>query len=126
MLKFIALIIAEFIEPEDFKDNPYIAGLNQLGHVVTGAAVVAIATLVVATIFQALLLAAMVFVAWELYQLERRGGNFKDYVADLVYWSMGATIWAILVNHDWISGPAIMFPMLPLLAWVVEYLRLRR
>ena len=113
-------------DPDDFSDAPYVGALNQLGHVLTGAALVAIATLVVATIFQAVVLAAMVFFALELYQLERKGANLKDYVADLVYWSTGATTWAILVNHDWISGPAIMFPMLPLFAWVVEYLRLRR
>ena len=41
--------------PDDFRDNPYVAGLNQIGHVVFGAALAVVFGWVVA---------ALAFVAW--------------------------------------------------------------
>ncbi len=66
--------------PDDFRDNPYVAGLNQIGHVVFGAALAVVFGWVVA---------ALLFVAWEMLQIRYAGARKHDYYQDCFFWSGG-------------------------------------
>jgi hypothetical protein len=66
--------------PEDFRDDPYVASLNQIGHVVFGAALAVLFGWVVA---------ALAFVAWEAAQLKCAGARKHDYYQDCFFWGAG-------------------------------------
>ncbi len=77
-------------DPDDFANDPYAAGLNQIGHMVFGAAL-------------ALFLgywAGIVVIAWEAWQLHRRGALRSDYWADWAFWTFG------IVAGSWYYFPA--------------------
>ena len=66
-------------DPDNFADDPYTAGLNQIGHMVFGAAL-------------AVLLgwyAGFAVIAWEGYQYHKRGALKSDYWADWTFWTFG-------------------------------------
>lgn len=67
-------------EPDDFKGDPYTAGLNQMGHVMFGAAL--------ALVF-GVWVGAAAFVAWEWFQLRFRGARKHDYFQDCFFWGVG-------------------------------------
>lgn len=67
-------------DPDDFRGRPYTAGLNQMGHVVFGAALVVLFGYVGAV---------AAFLAWETYQYKYRNGRFSDCVQDTVFWGIG-------------------------------------
>ena len=67
-------------DPDDFANAPYTAGLNQLGHVVLGAALVLLFGVYVA---------AVCVGAWELWQYYRRGAVKADTIADVAFFASG-------------------------------------
>lgn len=73
MLRFLSI-------PNDFEDDPYTAGLNQLGHVVLGAALV---------ILFGVYAAAILVAAWELWQYYKRGAFKADTIADVAFFASG-------------------------------------
>lgn len=98
-------------DPDDFKDRPYEAGLNQLGHALLGAALVEFLSL-------ALAVAGIVF--WELWQRKRRGATLLDYHADIFYWLAGAGAWLAF------GDPAARyFLLVPLACFALEYVRVK-
>lgn len=66
--------------PDDFRDNPYVAGLSQAGHVMFGSAL---------TVNFGLIIAAMAFVVWEAVQLRYAGARKHDYYQDCFFWGAG-------------------------------------
>ena len=66
-------------DPDDFADDPYTAGLNQIGHMVFGGAL--------AVLFG--WYAGLLIIAWEAYQLRYRGAVKEDYWADWAFWTFG-------------------------------------
>ena len=66
--------------PNDFREDPYKAGLNQLGHVVLGAAL--------AVVF-GWIIAALAFIGWEAAQLKYFGARKHDYFQDCFFWGIG-------------------------------------
>lgn len=101
--------------PDDFAGRPYEGGLNQAGHVVAGAALAAVLPLT---------LAVVAVLAWEAWQFWRRGATKADFRVDVAYWLVGAVSWG------WLAGQATGFPVyapaLPLVAFVIEYARIKR
>ena len=69
----------DLFTPDDFANDPYTAGLNQMGHAVLGGAV---------GLFLGLW-GGLLIIAWEGWQLHRRGAVRSDYWADLVFWGIG-------------------------------------
>lgn len=82
------------ITPDDFRNDPYTAGINQLGHVVFGAALATVLPLVVAL---------LAILALELFQLERLGGRKADYFQDVMFWGVGV----FMYNHDMLPVVAV-------------------
>ena len=68
-----------FFDPDDFADDPYTSGLNQIGHMVFGGAL--------AVLFG--WWAGLIVIAWEAYQLRYRGAFRSDYWADWAFWIFG-------------------------------------
>lgn len=66
-------------DPEDFTNDPYVAGLNQIGHMVFGAAL--------ALFFG--YWAGLLVIAWEGWQYRKRGALKPDYWADWAFWTFG-------------------------------------
>lgn len=66
-------------DPDDFRNDPYAAGLNQIGHMVFGAAL---------AVFLGYW-AGIVVIAWEWYQYRNRGALKCDYWADWFFWTFG-------------------------------------
>jgi len=69
----------DLFQPDDFKNDPYTGGLNQMGHAVLGGAV---------GLFLGLW-GGLLIIAWEGWQLHRRGAVRPDYWADLFFWGIG-------------------------------------
>lgn len=90
-------------DPDDFSTDPYTAGLNQLGHVVLGAALVLLLGVYVAAVCVA---------AWELWQYYRRGSVKVDTIADVAFFAAGMAMagWlympivAIVLSGAWIAA----------------------
>ena len=74
--------------PDDFRNDPYTAGLNQIGHGVLGACV-AILLFQFIPYTQAVILGGLGIITWEALQLHLRGAIKSDYWADLFFWAMG-------------------------------------
>lgn len=110
-------------DPDDFEGKPYVGALNQLGHVVFGAALVGLAS-TVAAILAAILISAVGVIFWEAYQYRRRGAVKRDFIADLIYWSVGIGTWALVIAQKHDAYLIALWPVIPLLCWLVEYLRL--
>lgn len=87
--------------PDDFHDAPYLAGLNQIGHIGFGAAL--------SVVFGAWV-AAFGFVAWEVYQLWYRGARKHDYFQDCFFWGSGVFMagWVYLPVATVLMGGAWM------------------
>ena len=66
-------------DPDDFADDPYTAGLNQIGHMVFGAAL---------SVFFGYW-AGLLVIAWEGWQYRKRGALKSDYWADWTFWTFG-------------------------------------
>lgn len=98
------------LDPETFVDQPYVAGLNQGGHVAAGAALVALATLLPLPL-SPYTIAALVFGSLELWQFTRRSGQLWDGVADLVFWCIGATVWSEAIGEGHVAGWVIFYPV---------------
>ncbi len=89
-----------FLDPDDFKSDPYTAGLNQTGHVVFGASVVLVLGVYVS---------ALTIAAWELWQYYRRGSFKSDTIADVTFWSCGMAlagnfylpVYAVIMGGIW-------------------------
>ncbi|QNN99765.1 hypothetical protein P67b_00006 [Ruegeria phage Tedan] len=111
-------------DPDDFEDQPYVGGLNQLGHVIFGAGLVGLTSLFLPVVPLGLLTAGAIYLAWEAYQLKRKQAKLTDYVADLIYWTIGAGTWAHLMAGGLVTGYATLFPLVPLICWTVEYVRI--
>ena len=71
-------------DPDDFADDPYTAGLNQIGHMVFGGAL---------AVFLGWY-AGLLIIAWEAYQLRYRGALKDDYWADWFFWTFGIAAFA--------------------------------
>jgi hypothetical protein len=69
--------------PDDFRNDPYTAGLNQMGHVVFGAALAVVFGWVIA---------ALAFVAWEAVQVRYMGARKHDYYQDCFFWCVGVYV----------------------------------
>ena len=67
------------LTPDDFKNDPYTAGLNQMGHIVVWAAF--------AVVFG--WYAGFIVVAWEGYQYRRLGALRSDFWADFIFGLIG-------------------------------------
>lgn len=81
-------------KPDDFRGDPYTAGLNQMGHVVFGAALSVLGGWVVA---------AVMFVAWEVAQLRFMGARKHDYFQDCFFWGLGVYV----AGSEWFSVVAL-------------------
>ncbi|TXH15866.1 MAG: hypothetical protein E6R03_06455 [Hyphomicrobiaceae bacterium] len=81
-------------DPDDFRDDPYSAGLNQIGHMVFGGAL--------AVLFG--WWAGLIVIAWEAYQLRYRGALRSDYWADWAFWTFGIAC----VAHWWFLPAVVM------------------
>lgn len=83
-------------DPDDFANDPYAAGLNQIGHMVFGAAL---------AVFLGWW-AGVIVVAWEAWQLRRRGALRSDYWADWGFWIYGvaAYSWAYFLPSVIVLG----------------------
>lgn len=66
-------------DPDDFADDPYTAGLNQIGHMVFGAAL---------AVFLGYW-SGLLVIAWECWQYRKRGALKSDYWADWAFWTFG-------------------------------------
>lgn len=66
-------------DPDDFRDDPYTAGLNQIGHMIFGAAL---------AVFLGYF-AGLLVIAWEIWQYKKRGALKSDYWADWSFWTFG-------------------------------------
>ena len=111
--------------PNDFAGDPYGGGTNQLGHVTFGAAIAG-AFLLGFELFLGVVLAAALVVGWEVYQRKFRGATLLDMKADLSYWLAGVISWGGIC---WAVGPAwylALWPWVPCVAFVVEYIRIER
>lgn len=73
------------LDPDDYADRQYVAGLNQMGHMVAGGAAVIMFGLVGAAICIALL---------ELWQFYYRDAEWTDAVADTAFWAYGMAFFA--------------------------------
>ena len=67
-------------EPDDFADDWYVAGLNQIGHMVAGGAAVVVFGMVGA---------AICIAALELWQYYRRSAIKADTIMDTAFWAYG-------------------------------------
>lgn len=90
----------DLLTPDDYTDRPYVAGLNQIGHAILGASL-------------ALFLgwyAGLLIIAWEGWQLKRRGGLRSDYWGDLSFWLMGVSLysWVYFMPLTIVAGAAWM------------------
>ena len=110
-------------DPDDFGDQPYVGGLNQMGHVILGACLVGIASIFLLP-SEAVAVAALGVFTWELYQLNHRGALRRDFLFDLIYWIAGIGGWAWLIQSGAVGGYAVIAPALPVAAWFLEFLRL--
>jgi hypothetical protein len=66
-------------DPDNFMDDPYTAGLNQIGHMIFGAAL---------AVFLGYW-AGLLVIAWEGWQYKKRGALKSDYWADWGFWTFG-------------------------------------
>lgn len=66
--------------PDDFRGDPYTAGINQIGHVCFGAAL---------AVTFGWVIAALLFVVWEAVQLRYAGARKHDYYQDCFFWCAG-------------------------------------
>lgn len=102
------------LDPETFVDQPYIAGLNQGGHMIAGAALFAGAFWLGGAPAGAAV-AFLVPLALEIWQLDRRDGVLWDGLLDLLFWYIGAASWGLVVMTGDVAGPAILYPLLTVL-----------
>lgn len=98
------------LDPETFKDQPYVAGLNQGGHMVAGAAIFAGAFALLGGDW-GLVLALVIPLALEAWQYIVRNAAGWDCVLDYFFWQIGTTAWVLAVMMDDVSGPATLFPL---------------
>ena len=98
------------IDPETFENDPYVAGLNQMGHATAGAALVAVLSMWLATV-PAALVSLTLIVALELWQLRHRNGIAWDMFLDLAFWSTGLFLWLGIITAGAVAGWAILFPV---------------
>ena len=110
-------------DPDDFSGQPYVGGMNQALHFVFGAALLGQASYWTAlSMFWCVLASGAGYVAWESYQLKRKGATKADYWADLAYWMSGTAACAFAIFYHMDPRPLVA---MPLVVWVIEYTRLR-
>lgn len=73
-------MIRELLTPDDFAGQPYYAGLNQIGHMAFGGALVMVS---------GVWLACLVVAVIELLQYYKYGATRKDCYQDTVFWVIG-------------------------------------
>ena len=112
-------------EPDDFADDPYQAGLNQMGHAVFGAALISI-TMAFTGVWLATFCVGTAILIWEVTQRWFRGATLPDYAADLIYWALGVGLWGQAIHHGSVIGWAQFFPVAMIGIWCVEYARIVR
>ena len=98
------------LDPETFKDQPYVAGLNQGGHMIAGAAIFA-ATFSLNGMETGVLSALLIPLVLEIWQYKKRGAELWDFLLDLLFWYIGAQAWMLAVMIGDVSGKAILFPL---------------
>lgn len=76
------------ITPDNFKDQPYVAGLNQLGHIVFGAGIMSIAAIFLPIVLAGLV-SGLVVIVVEVGQLRILGAQKADYFQDTFFWFLG-------------------------------------
>lgn len=81
--------------PDDFRNSPYTAGLNQMGHVVFGAAL---------CVALGWVIAALLFVAWEVAQLRYMGARKHDYYQDCAFWAAGV----YMAGSEWLPVVSVL------------------
>ncbi|AEI93476.1 hypothetical protein [Roseobacter litoralis] len=102
------------LDPETFADQPYVAGLNQGGHMIAGAALFAGAFTLLGMDW-GIALALVIPLALEAWQYVARDAVWWDCLLDLAFWQVGAHAWLLAVLMGDVSGPAILFPLWSLL-----------
>jgi len=108
--------------PDDFAGRPYVAGLNQGGHVALGASIAGVLTTVF-PVWAAVTIAGGGILAWEAWQLLRKGATRADYRADLAYWWAGVAGWAWLIDAGHVSGIGVFAPCGYVVAYCAEWTR---
>jgi hypothetical protein len=111
-------------DPDDFSDRPYEGGLNQMGHVTLGAALVS-PLMAFLPVWGAVLGAGGIALAWEVFQLRYRGAVRPDYIADVAYWLSGVWIWAGAIHSGAASAWAAYFPCILIGAFCIEAIRIK-
>jgi len=88
-------------DPDDFRNDPYAAGLNQIGHMVFGAAL---------AVFLGWW-AGLLVIAWEGWQYHKRGALKSDYWADWAFWTYGVAAfpWTYFLPSVVVLGGIWMF-----------------
>ncbi|MEP1611120.1 MAG: hypothetical protein ABJL72_04280 [Roseobacter sp.] len=98
------------LDPETFEDQPYVAGLNQGGHLFAGAAIFA-ATFSLFDMGFGVLCALLIPLVLEIWQYTKRAAKLWDSLLDLFFWYIGAIAWIMAVLIGDVSGKAILFPL---------------
>jgi len=80
------------LAPDDFRNNPYLAGLNQIGHGGLAAAVMIELTPWLGLAWSTGL-TGLAILALEVWQLWSLGAFRSDYWADLSFWFYGLILW---------------------------------
>lgn len=70
----------DILIPDDFHDRPYLAGLNQIGHMAFGGAL-----MMAFGVYAACLAVAAI----ELFQFYKLGASRKDCYQDTAFWAIG-------------------------------------
>lgn len=114
-MNLIRKILAELSRPQDFAGNPVGGGLNQMGHVIAGAALAAVLPLPV------VLLGVLI---WEVWQFKERGATANDLRLDVLYWSVGAVGWSVSIAEGFVTGFPVYAPVVAVVAFVAEAVRI--
>ena len=111
------------IKPDDFAGRPYVGGLNQLGHVVAGAAAFAIAALVF-PFWVAFAVSVVGILAIELSQFLKLNATAPDLLRDTVFWGVGVGGWAAATACNFAGWWVDDLPIVPVVAFFIEYARI--
>jgi len=98
------------LAPESFVNDPYVAGLNQMGHCVAGGALAA-ALHAVMPVAAAIAVALVLVLALEGWQWFRLGADLWDLLLDLAFWCAGIFSWMWLVSIGAVTGLATLYPI---------------
>ncbi|MGD1880863.1 MAG: hypothetical protein ACFB11_00895 [Paracoccaceae bacterium] len=102
--------------PESFRDRPYYAALNQIGHPIVGASAVKVLGADVNALWWTLVLV----IFWELRHFFL-SLDWVDSILDWLFMLGGAIVWFIMIDEGWVLGPGEWFPVLVLAGGALIY-----